>query len=262
MEILVQDTNDLGVRLSRRRQVNVSNAVAEKAQSVAPHPLLVFRSDIHPIGVLPEGPFAKNSKDFIVGDLAFLFLGIFQDAACLSLREQPVGPHDQALTRAATLQVFDRQLVALGELSQVPPPDGFVDVGGLVFVGDLGAVQGLIPNRTDDLDKATLIVPAPICRPAAKFQSLADSLGLAVLLVTDVALGTRGLGMRPVGDLGLGHPSGRDFVGLVAVARSAMVVRLGHVCWGWPFLVHSGLLFLPLLRCHFCCSFGFLTTLC
>mmetsp|Transcript_26127 Transcript_26127/g.56652 ORF Transcript_26127/g.56652 Transcript_26127/m.56652 type:complete len:225 (+) Transcript_26127:1099-1773(+) len=222
MEILVQDTNDLGVRLSRRRQVNVSNAVAEKAQSVAPHPLLVFRSDIHPIGVLPEGPFAKNSKDFIVGDLAFLFLGIFQDAACLSLREQPVGPHDQALTRAATLQVFDRQLVALGELSQVPPPDGFVDVGGLVFVGDLGAVQGLNANRTMHLDKASFVVPAPVCRPAAKFKSLSHSLCLAILFVADVALRSRGFGMGPIRDLCLSHPSGGDLVCLITVASSSM----------------------------------------
>mmetsp|Transcript_3541 Transcript_3541/g.7979 ORF Transcript_3541/g.7979 Transcript_3541/m.7979 type:complete len:251 (-) Transcript_3541:264-1016(-) len=222
VKVLVEECDDFWIRLGSRRQVDVSNTISEKAQSVTPHPFLILRGDIHPVAVLAEGPLAKNGKDFVASDLPFLLFGLLQDATRLTLSKQPMGPHDQAFPRTTSLQFLDGQLVSLCELSQIPPPNGFVDVSGLVFVCDLGAVQGLNANRTMHLDKASFVVPAPVCRPAAKFKSLSHSLCLAILFVADVALRSRGFGMGPIRDLCLSHPSGGDLVCLITVASSSM----------------------------------------
>mmetsp|Transcript_26128 Transcript_26128/g.56657 ORF Transcript_26128/g.56657 Transcript_26128/m.56657 type:complete len:312 (+) Transcript_26128:1182-2117(+) len=258
VEVFVQASDDFRVRLGRGCQVDVSNAVPQEAQGITPHPLLIFRSHIYSVAILSEGPFAKDRKYFLASDLALCLFCFFQDAACLTLCKKPMSSHDETFASTAALQILDRELVSLRQLPQVPPPNRFVDIGGLVFVRDLGTVQRLVTDGTMHLDETTLVVPAPICWPAAKFESLANSLCLAVLLVPDVALRSRSLGMRPVGDLGLGHPSGCDFVGLITVASVTTLVRIGHVRWSWPLLVHALLLLFPLFHGHHSCCFGFL----
>mmetsp|Transcript_100273 Transcript_100273/g.280943 ORF Transcript_100273/g.280943 Transcript_100273/m.280943 type:complete len:355 (+) Transcript_100273:701-1765(+) len=250
-EVPVHDGGDLGVGLRRGGHVDVADAVPDEAQGVAPDPVLAVREHVLPVRVLREGPVLQDLEHLVLPHLPGLLLRRRQDGLRLPLRHEAVGAHDEALAAAlADVQVGDLQAQVAGELAAVPSVDGLVHVRELALVHDLGDVQGLVAHGPVDLDEAALVVPAPVRRPTAQLQRLPHGLRLGVLFVTDMALGARGLRVRPVPDLRLRGPARDELVGLVPVASVAPLVRKVHVLGRRPSFSHALLVLPPLLRGH------------
>mmetsp|Transcript_79925 Transcript_79925/g.247993 ORF Transcript_79925/g.247993 Transcript_79925/m.247993 type:complete len:559 (+) Transcript_79925:202-1878(+) len=249
---LHDDPRDRRVHEGRGRDVDVADAVDEKAQGIAKDPALALPHDVGPVAVAREGPLMKRLLHLLVCDPAALRRGRGQALAGLALRHQAVRAHERGLARAlADREVLVAQAQVLGELAAVPPVDDQVHLRERALVRDLGHVDGLLADRSVHPDEAAFPVPAPIGREAAELQCFAHRARLGVVLVADVALRARRLGVRPVGDPRLLAPAGHHDVGLVPVAGVASagnddlhVLRLG------PILRHADLQCLPLLRGH------------
>mmetsp|Transcript_16798 Transcript_16798/g.43418 ORF Transcript_16798/g.43418 Transcript_16798/m.43418 type:complete len:472 (+) Transcript_16798:851-2266(+) len=250
VEPLVDDGDNLRVRHRRRSEMDVATPVPQEAHSIAPDPILAVGCDVDARDVLCESPLLQRFEHVLVADHPLLALSSLQSALRLPLRHQAMRAHNQGLAAALTLEVLDFEVVVLGELLEVPPPKGAVHIRDVGLVRGPRDIDGLLPERAHDLDKAALVVPAPVRGPASEGQCLADACRLRVLLVADMALAAGRLRVRPVGDFGLGHPASGDLVGVVPVAVVSADVGLLHVLGLTPLFRHADLEGLPLLRSH------------
>mmetsp|Transcript_47304 Transcript_47304/g.112421 ORF Transcript_47304/g.112421 Transcript_47304/m.112421 type:complete len:340 (+) Transcript_47304:570-1589(+) len=227
----VQQLHHLRVALRGAGDVDVPHSVTQQAHGVAPDPVPVLRHHVLPPKVPAEGPGAQDLQRIVAGDGLLLLLLLLQNLFGTPVRQQAVGALPQRLAPGGLhLQILRFQATSLAELPLEPAHDLHVHICQLTLVDHLGVVQRLIPDLpARDLDEAMLVVKAPVDWVGPELQSLPHRLGLRILLVADVGLGARGLGVGPVLDLRLRGPAGHDLVGLLPVGSLPTVPHIdGH----------------------------------
>mmetsp|Transcript_25584 Transcript_25584/g.59421 ORF Transcript_25584/g.59421 Transcript_25584/m.59421 type:complete len:217 (-) Transcript_25584:425-1075(-) len=170
--------------------VNIASTIAEQAHSVRLHPFRILRHDIHSRDVAGKCPCPKHVLDFGVFNASFLPLDVLKDSLGTAIGHQSVRSHLNCFKRSfLQLEVCDLQIASFGQLTDKPSHDRQIYSCELRIVLNLSAVDRLVSNvPTDHLDKPMLVVVAPIDRKASQCQRLTDCLGLAVLLIPQVAL--------------------------------------------------------------------------
>mmetsp|Transcript_41858 Transcript_41858/g.76030 ORF Transcript_41858/g.76030 Transcript_41858/m.76030 type:complete len:207 (+) Transcript_41858:965-1585(+) len=134
-------------------------------------------------------------------------------------------------------KILNTEAILLGNLLFCPCHDFPIDRGERIFIQQGGAVDRLIPQRSNHFQIATLVVPAPVSWKDVELIGFANGFGLRILLIACMRLRTWRLGMRTVGNPGLLSEATHYVIRLVTVASVPLSMRNLHVVWGFPLAV-------------------------